>query len=428
MVSLFLTQTGGILGPFAKVLGWILNAIYEFMSLFHLENIALCIILFTLVTKMLMLPLTVKQQKFSKLSAKMNPEIQRVQERYKGKKDEVSMRRQQMELQEIYSKYGSSPTAGCLPMLISLPILFALYRVIYAVPAYVHDVRDLYEGVATSLQSMSGYAKYLMETAKTVGAATNKFTEFVAEAGDGAILTVNHIIDILTKFTQASWDALRDQYPAIAGTIKPYADEIIHINAFPGGLNILDAPGLTFPGILIPLAAAGSQFLQSKLMGTGAANTSDKNSQQSTMGNSMKMMNTVMPIMSGVFCIMLPIGVGLYWVASSVFTILQQVVINKYIDRMDIDEMIEKNVLKASKKKKKLGIDTGDDMAKLAKTPTKAIDRKYEEKSTSSYANAGAKKNYDSYKKSDVSYSAGSIAANANILKDRNKDKDKGDK
>lgn len=426
MVNLFLTQTGGILGPFAKVLGWILNAIYEFMNIFGIQNIAVCIILFTLVTKMLMLPLTVKQQKFSKLSAKMNPEIQRVQEKYKGKKDEVSMRRQQMELQEIYSKYGSSPTAGCLPMLISLPILFALYRVIYAVPAYVNDVRDLYTQVADSIATMPGYAGYLMETAKQVGVATNKFTEFVSEAGDAAILTTNHIIDILTKFSQTAWVKLEGDFPAIAESIRPVSEKIIRINGFPGGLNILDAPGLTFPGILIPIAAAGSQFLQSKLMTT--ANTSDTKKDQNTMANSMKMMNTVMPLMSGVFCIMLPIGVGLYWVASSVFTILQQVVINKYIDRMDIDEMIEKNVLKASKKKKKLGIDTGDEMAKLAKTPTKAIERKYEEKSTSSYANAGAKKNYDSYKKSDVSYSSGSIAANANILKDRNKDKDKGDK
>ena len=82
MFSLFLTQTGGILGPFATVLGWILNAIYEFMSLFGIENIAICIIIFTFVTKMLMLPLTIKQQRFSKMSAVMNPEIQAVQAKY----------------------------------------------------------------------------------------------------------------------------------------------------------------------------------------------------------------------------------------------------------------------------------------------------------------------------------------------------------
>lgn len=429
MFSLFLTQTGGILGPFATVLGWILNAIYEFMSLFGIENIAICIIIFTFVTKMLMLPLTIKQQRFSKMSAVMNPEIQAVQAKYQGKKDEASVRRQQMELQEIYSKYGSSPTAGCLPLLISLPIMFALYRVIYAVPAYVNDVYDLYESVAQLLQPLEGYADYLINTARELGVSTSNFAEY----GEGSsVLTVNHIIDVLTKFTQESWAALGTQFPQIADALQPLSDQIIHINSFLAGMNILDSPGIGFPGIIIPLAAAGSQILQTKLM--NSANSNNRRDEQSPAATSMKMMNTVMPIMSGVFCIMLPIGVGLYWVASSVFTILQQLVINKYIDRMDLDEMIEKNVMKANKKKAKLGIDTGSKMAEVAKTSTKSIERKYEEKSTSSYANAGAKKNYDSYKRSDVSYSAGSIAANANILRDRNKekdkekDKDKGDK
>ncbi|MBO5197908.1 MAG: YidC/Oxa1 family membrane protein insertase [Lachnospiraceae bacterium] len=429
MVSVFLTQTGGILGPFAKVLGWILNAIYEFVSLFGIENIAICIILFTFVTKMLMIPLTIKQQRYTKLSAVMNPEIQAIQDKYKGKKDDASMRRQQMEMQEVYNKYGSSPTAGCLPMLITFPILFALYRVIYAIPAYVNDVGALYQSVGELLQPLEGYAEYLMEAAKQVGVSTSKFSEYSETT---AVLTMNHIIDILTKFSQQNWADLGAKYPEIAAQLQPLSNKIIDINSFVAGMNILDPAGYKFPGIIIPLLAAGFQFLQSKLMTVNNNNNNNtkKNSEPNQMADSMKMMNNIMPIMSGVFCIMLPIGVGLYWVASSVFTILQQLIINRYLDKADINEMIEKNVMKANKKKAKLGIETGNKMAEVAKTPTKTIERKYEEKSTSSYANAGAKKNYDSYKRSEVSYSAKSIAANANILRDRSKDKekDKGDK
>ena len=429
MVSVFLTQTGGILGPFAKVLGWILNAIYEFVSLFGIENIAICIILFTFVTKMLMIPLTIKQQRYTKLSAVMNPEIQAIQDKYKGKKDDASMRRQQMEMQEVYNKYGSSPTAGCLPMLITFPILFALYRVIYAIPAYVNDVGALYQSVGELLQPLEGYAEYLMEAAKQVGVSTSKFSEYSETT---AVLTMNHIIDILTKFSQQNWADLGAKYPEIAAQLQPLSNKIIDINSFVAGMNILDPAGYKFPGIIIPLLAAGFQFLQSKLMTVNNNNNNNtkKNSEPNQMADSMKMMNNIMPIMSGVFCIMLPIGVGLYWVASSVFTILQQLIINRYLDKADINEMIEKNVMKANKKKAKLGIETGNKMAEVAKTPTKTIERKYEEKSTSSYANAGAKKNYDSYKRSEVSYSAKSIAANENILRDRSKDKekDKGDK
>ena len=140
----FLTQVDGILGPIAWVLGKILNAIYNFISLFGIENIALCIVIFTFVVKMLMLPLTIKQQKFTKLQSKMSPELTKIQQKYYGKNDEESLRRQRAETQEVYAKYGASPMGGCLPLLISLPIMFALYRVIYAIPAYVTDVGELY--------------------------------------------------------------------------------------------------------------------------------------------------------------------------------------------------------------------------------------------------------------------------------------------
>ena len=139
-------------------MGVILDAIYKFVGLFGIHNLALCIFLFTFVVKMLMLPLTIKQQKFTRLSSKMNPELTKIQEKYKGKKDEESMRRQQAETQEVYAKYGTNPMGGCLPLLISLPIMFALYRVIYAIPAYVGEVGDWYRTVAGAIEGISGHA------------------------------------------------------------------------------------------------------------------------------------------------------------------------------------------------------------------------------------------------------------------------------
>ena len=84
MVSVFLTQNdGAILGPIAKVLGLILNAIFEFLSNFGIENAGLCIIIFTFLVNALMIPLTIKQQKFTKLSSKMTPEINKINENTK---------------------------------------------------------------------------------------------------------------------------------------------------------------------------------------------------------------------------------------------------------------------------------------------------------------------------------------------------------
>ena len=158
MFNLFLTQGGGFLGIFEKPIGWIINWIYEFLSSFGIESVALSIIFLTLIVKTLMLPLTIRQQKFTKLSSVMNPEIMEVQSKYKDKKDEVSMQKQQNELQAVYDKYGTNPSSGCLPMLITLPIMMGLYRVIYKIPAYIQPIKDLYLNIATSLKPEIGRA------------------------------------------------------------------------------------------------------------------------------------------------------------------------------------------------------------------------------------------------------------------------------
>ena len=140
------------MGPIGDILGWIMDLLFRFTSMFGIVNIGLCIILFTLVTKLLMIPLTIKQQKSSKLMAVMQPELTAIQKKYKGKEgDQKAMMMMQTETKAVYEKYGTSMTGGCLPMLIQLPIIFALYRVIYNIPAYVHSVRGYYEMVIANL-------------------------------------------------------------------------------------------------------------------------------------------------------------------------------------------------------------------------------------------------------------------------------------
>ena len=110
----FLTAQGGILGPFCWLLGKILNFIYQGLSAGGIENLALCIIIFTFVVKLILLPLTLRQQKGSKINQLIQPEIQKVQKKYKNKTDQDSMLKQQQEMQEVYRKYGTSMTNGCL--------------------------------------------------------------------------------------------------------------------------------------------------------------------------------------------------------------------------------------------------------------------------------------------------------------------------
>lgn len=98
-------------------------------------------------------------QKTTKLMSVMNPEIQAIQKKYKGKTDNESLQRQNVEVQAVYEKYGTSMTGGCLPLLIQMPILFALYRVIYNIPAYVPSVRVYFDNVVIPLMGQAGYAE-----------------------------------------------------------------------------------------------------------------------------------------------------------------------------------------------------------------------------------------------------------------------------
>lgn len=419
MFNVVLTQHDGfILGPIAKLLGLILNAIFNFLAHFGIENAGLCIIVFTFLVNALMIPLTMKQQKFTKLSSKMNPEIMKVQEKYKGKKDEASLRKQQLEMQAIYEKYGANPTSGCLPMLITFPIMFALYRVIYNIPAYVGSIKALYENIAVKMLD-TDYLSVMTEYA-------HKFTNLnVSKWGDiSSSISTDHLIDIMSQFKAADWsDVLSNNtFSSITDVIQTNSDRIMHINNFGWGVNIAETPwqqiassgvsmGTKILYILIPVLAIVTQMLQTKLMMANTPQADSDNPAAATM----KSMNTFMPLMSGAFCLTLPVGVGIYWIAGAVFRSIQQVFVNRYMERMDVDALIEKNKDKQKKKKEKLGIDPNVSMEELAKTRTSSIKDK---------ANAGASGN-ENYKKNleQNSYKKGSIAANAHMM-----DRNKGDK
>jgi len=106
-MGILLTQREGlIVGNIAKILGFIMNAIFELLSKVGIENIGLCIIIFTVVVYTLMLPMTIKQQKFTRLSAVMNPEIQKIQKKYQGKNDQASMMKMQEEQRGIYERFS----------------------------------------------------------------------------------------------------------------------------------------------------------------------------------------------------------------------------------------------------------------------------------------------------------------------------------
>jgi len=338
MISLTQSTTP-VIGQVAWVLGKIMNGLFLALNAIGIANIGIAIILFTIVVKLLMAPLTVKQQKYTKLTNVMNPEIQAVQKKFKGKKDQESVMKMNEEQKKVYEKYGTSPTGGCLQIFIQMPILFALYRIIQNIPAYVPQLKLLFTNIlgtnGNGIMSTPGFADTM-----------------AANFGKGDYTNVNSTIDIMTKFSSAKWDTLSGLYPAYSDLISSNVSQINSMNNFLG-VNMSQNPGLVFGvSILIPILAGLTQWLSVKLQQNPAMAANDDN----PAAASMKMMTTVMPLMSAVFAISLPAGLGLYWIAQAVVQIIMQILINRHIDRIGIDSIIKANVDKKNKKRAKKGL------------------------------------------------------------------------
>ena len=438
MSGILLTQNSTfIIGPISKLLGYLMEGIFFVLDKIGLPNIGLYIIIFTIVIYMLMLPLTIKQQKFSKLSARMQPELQVIQNKYKNKKDNDSMMAMQQETQAVYAKYGVSPTGSCLQLIIQMPILFALYRVIYAIPAYVGKVKDAFFPLVDNLIAQNGSSEFI-QSFQSAGMYSKQFTNESFTSGVTSYVQ-NTYIDVLNRASTAEWASIVDKFPSLQGDVDNTLSLLNHYNNFLG-LNIADSPSFIIKeaisshsyfvvvgAILIPVLAALTQWIGVKLMPQPEQTNKDANDQASSMQSSMKMMNNIMPIMSAVFCYTLPCGMGIYWIAGAVVRGVQQVMVNKHIDKMDFDEVIKKNVEKRNAKLKKAGIDP-EKMNSYATMNTKKVSSSIAEKAGKSTMTAEERD--EAVKKATEYYNSknaapGSLAAKANMVKEYNEKNNK---
>ncbi len=436
MKGVLLTQyQGKIVGPVAWLLGHLMNGIFNVLNAIGLPNIGLAIIIFTIVIYLCLLPLTYKQQKFSKLQAKMSPELQAIQAKYKGKKDNDSMLAMQQETKEVYAKYGVSQTGSCLQLLIQMPILFALYRVIYQIPAYVTIVKNAFSPLVEDLLATTGAADFL-QTLSSASMFKNQFTNEAFTSGDSTYIK-NTFIDVLNKASTADWNSLTAQFPSLSASIENTHSALTRFNYFLG-LNISDTPMymiktgfadkaflLMLGGVMVPVLAALTQWINTKLMPQPASDNSKANADDPTaqMQQSMKTMNLMMPIMSAVFCLSLPAGMGIYWIAGAVVRSIQQVVINRHIDKIDIDAEIAKNTAKYKEKLEKNK--TTKQMSLYANLSTKNNDLSSAKDSSISEAEKEAKLEKVKSVYNNKEIRKDSLLAKANMVKDFNEKNNK---
>ncbi len=414
MGMLLTKSTMPIVNWVAEVLGWLMNGIYSI----GVHNLGLCIIIFTVIIYAFMTPLQIKQQKFSKMNNVMQPELQKIQKKYKNKKDQSSQMKMQEETMAVYEKYGVSPTGSCFQLLIQMPIFFALYQVIIKIPGYIGGIKDVFSDAVTQITSVSGYSDII--------------TQFISDNAirsyswvNGQEGTPNQVIDFLYSLSPSQWDKLADidQFQGFADVLDKTAQTLQPMQNFLG-LNIADNPWaliqtgwsshqylMIVAAVLVPVLAWATQMINMKLMPTASSNNSS-NGTQSQMEATMKSMNIFMPLFTAFICFTFPFGIGIYWIIGSLVRTVQQLIINRHLNHMDMDAFIQKNKEKREKKMAKRGI-TSQNISQQARMNVRNIEeprkKTMAEKSESVKAVSG-------YQYTVPKTKPGSLASKANMV------------
>ena len=415
MGVLLTKSTMPIVNWVAEVLGWLMNGIYSI----GVHNLGLCIIIFTLIIYEFMTPLQIRQQKFAKMNAVMSPELQKIQKKYRGKKDQASQMKMQEETMAIYEKYGVSPTGSCLQMLIQMPIFFALYQVIIKIPGYISGIRGVFDSAVAHITDVKGYSQIILNFVQQ-----HKITN--AYLPTEGTLTDNQVVDFLYALSPSQWDQLADvnKFQGFADVLNQAADTLHPMQNFLG-LNIADNPWaliqsgwsshsylLIIAAILIPVLAWATQVLNMKLIQTESNPANNGNGGSSTMEATMKSMNMIMPLFTAFICFTFPVGIGIYWIIGAVIRSVQQLIINRRLNNMDMDEFIRKNKEKMDKKRAKRGVTT-QNISQQAKMSVRNIE---EPKRKTIAEKSNSVKNTSGYSTAVPKTKPGSLASKANMV------------
>ena len=270
-------------------LGWVMKFIYGFI-----QNYGLSIIVFTILVKLLMLPMAVKQQKSQAKMAVVQPQMLELQKRYANNQQKL-----QEELAALYAREGYNPSSGCLTLFIQFPIIMGLYDVIYKPLTHVLALGSETLTKATEIATSLGLLPEKLYSAEPyiISAVQNDPAAFEALGAD--------IVSKIQNF---------DMYFL--------------------GINLGDTPTMAFNALLlIPILSFASQMLMT-VISFRNNNTGSDNPSMAGMKATMYMM----PFLSAWICFSVPAGVGMYWIVSSVLSLLQMVILNKFYNPKEMAE------------------------------------------------------------------------------------------
>lgn len=297
-----------------RPLGFLIQFIYNFV-----ENYGLAIILFTIVIKLILMPLQIRSQKAMKRQQKVQPIIMELQKKYAN-----DQQRLQQEMMKVYKENNVSMTGGCLPLLLQFPILIGLYKVIQRPLTYIKGIS------ITDSAFIENIKDVVSGMGNKIGNLANMTPEQLAQNSQIQLSTWAEQLGVSEKF---GWD-VNFNFLGLDLSETPAFGSVFKL--MNGDFSNLSSTLL----ILIPAFAMLMTWLSSKYSQklSGTANAKNTNDQAQSMTKSM---NIMMPLMTGFFTFSLPSGIGIYWIISSVMQIVQQFIITKFFEGKEDDFVVK---------------------------------------------------------------------------------------
>ncbi len=288
----------GIMDILYIPLGYLIKIIYDLVG-----NYLGALLIFAVIVKLILFPLSIKQQKNSQKQARLRPKENAIRKKYAGRTDKATQTKMQEELMAMYQEEGFNPASGCLPMLIQLPILLAVFRVVTEPLTYILRISKESVAVLTEL------ATKLAESAGgRIDVLQINWIKTIIENGDNALVP-----EYFSKISDV-----------VFADLQKFYDNFYFFNT---GINLLEKPIWNEPGVLwvVPILTFVLVYGSMKLTRKFTYQPSTGSAQQdAATASSMKIMDLMMPVMSTWFSFMYPAVIGIYWMMQNVLGSVQQ--------------------------------------------------------------------------------------------------------
>ncbi|MBE5820021.1 MAG: YidC/Oxa1 family membrane protein insertase [Clostridiales bacterium] len=337
---------------FSNIFGYVLNFIYEIVN-----NYGFALILFSILLKIILLPLSVKQQKTMKKTTKIQGKVKEIQDKYKNNPEKMNQ-----EMIDLYKNENMSPFSGCLSSIIQIFLLLAIFTLVRSPLTYMKKID------ASTMDNLKSYIKQEVgensisqtypeiSVIKYVSKIKNNETQIKKENKNDDIEE-----NIIEKDEEKLEENVTEEKKSKKVKINNEDVEKAYINMNLLGLDLSNIPWENKENItvfIIPLLYVISTFISMKITTNIGQNNKENEKKEiiiekneseckdeevdmtAQMNQMSKNMSWFMPIMSVTIAMMAPLGLALYWLVNNILMIIERVILNKILNSKEEDENV----------------------------------------------------------------------------------------